>query len=48
MDEAQAPYLHHGLVPPQCKQHAWAQLVFCQGEQEFFGLVTGAHEDVHL
>lgn len=43
-----APYLHHGLVAPQRQEHAGSQLVFRQGEQEFFGLVTGAHEDVHL
>lgn len=43
-----APHLHHGLVAPQRQEHAGSQLVFRQGEQEFFGLVTGAHEDVHL
>ena len=43
-----APHLHHGLVPSQCQEHARSQLVLRQGEQEFFGLVTGAHEDVDL
>lgn len=43
-----APHLHHGLVAPQRQEHAGSQLVFRQREQEFFGLVTGAHEDVHL
>lgn len=43
-----APHLHHGLVASQRQEHAGPQLVFCQGQQELFGLVTGAHEDVHL
>jgi len=45
---ANAPYLHHGLVPTQGQQHAGAQLVFSQREQELLGLVAGAHEDVDL
>lgn len=41
-------YLHHGLVSTQGQQHAGAQLVLGQGEQELLGLVAGAHQDVNL
>lgn len=41
-------HLHHGLVPSQGQQHAGAQLVLSQRQQELLGLVAGAHQDVHL
>lgn len=46
--ELKATHLHHGLVSTQGQQHAGAQLVFSQREQELLGLVAGAHQDVNL
>lgn len=40
--------LHHGLVPTQSQQHARAQLVLSQREQELLGLIARAHQDMNL
>lgn len=41
-------HLHHGLVSTEGQQHAGAQLIFSQREEELLGLIAGAHQDMNL
>lgn len=41
-------HLHHGLVSTEGQQHAGAQLVLSQREEELLGLIAGAHQDMNL